>query len=179
LRALRGGPIDAATGVENGWPGRRSRGETERAPPGGGQKKAGHEARLLVMECGSQGRAAPSRGEQLKIRFRREDDEGTNTSAEVYMHPQQVQNKQANCKSAMQFSGFAAQTVTSSWWLCRSSVFSVRGKRQSCRATQRHVGDVCRLIPRYWPAHRCAWKSVSPASADSPAGAFAGEAAGV
>jgi hypothetical protein len=57
---------------------------------------------------------APSRGEQLKIRFRREDGEGTNTSAEVYMHPHPVQNKKANCKSAMQYPGYFAQTVTSS-----------------------------------------------------------------
>ena len=78
------------------------------------KKKPGTKPGVKFWNADRRDDAAPSRGEQLKIRSRREDGEGTNTSAEVYMHLQSVQNKKAICKSAMQYPGYFAQTVTSS-----------------------------------------------------------------
>jgi len=86
----------------------------ERGKNGEGKKKPGTRPGYQFWNADRRDDTAPSRGEQLKIRFRREDGEGTNTSAEVYMHLPPVQNKQAICKSAMQYPGYFAQTVTSS-----------------------------------------------------------------
>jgi hypothetical protein len=106
----------ADAGISGSRDGTRARvkGDGSAARIGGAKKSRARSPAIKFWNADRRDDTAPSRGEQLKIRFRREDGEGTNTSAEVYMHPHPVQNKKANCKSAMQYPGYFAQTVTSS-----------------------------------------------------------------